>query len=140
MQEIIIGLVSGIVSGTGMGGGTVLILLLSLIMGIEQHIAQATNLVFFVPTSISAIITNWKYKLVDKKVALWVSVFGVIGAITGAIISSKTNVEELKKYFGIFLAMIAVFEIYSFFRQYIFKRKKSKNVFRRLHNESKKDD
>lgn len=126
MQEIIIGLVSGIVSGTGMGGGTVLILLLSLIMGIEQHIAQATNLVFFVPTSISAIITNWKYKLVDKKVALWVSVFGVIGAITGAIISSKTNVEELKKYFGIFLAMIAVFEIYSFFRQYIFKRKKIK--------------
>ena len=126
MQEIIIGLVSGIVSGTGMGGGTVLILLLSIIMGIEQHIAQATNLVFFVPTSIAAIITNWKYKLVDKKVALWVSVFGIIGATTGAIISSKTNVEELKKYFGIFLAIVAIFEIYSFFRQYIFKRKKIK--------------
>lgn len=126
MQEIIIGLVSGIVSGTGMGGGTVLILLLSIIMGIEQHIAQATNLVFFVPTSIAAIITNWKYKLVDKKVALWVSFFGVIGAITGAIISSKTNVDELKKYFGIFLAIVAIFEIYSFFRQYIFKRKKKK--------------
>jgi uncharacterized membrane protein YfcA len=126
MQEIIIGLVSGIVSGTGMGGGTVLILLLSIIMGVEQHIAQATNLVFFVPTSIAAIITNWKYKLVDKKVALWVSISGVIGAITGAIISSKTNVEELKKYFGIFLAIVAIFEIYSFFRQYIFKRKKIK--------------
>ena len=126
MQEIIIGLVSGIISGTGMGGGTVLILLLTIIMGIEQHIAQATNLVFFVPTSIAAIITNWKYKLVDKKVALWVSVFGVIGAITGAIISSKTNVEELKKYFGIFLAIVSIFEIYTFFRQYIFKRKKIK--------------
>ena len=126
MQEILIGLISGIVSGTGMGGGTVLILMLSIIMGIEQHIAQATNLVFFIPTSIAAIITNWKYKLVDKKVALWVSIFGVIGAITGAIVSSKTNVEKLKKYFGIFLAMVAIFEIYSFFRQYIFKRKKIK--------------
>lgn len=126
MQEILIGLVSGIVSGTGMGGGTVLILLLSIIIGIEQHIAQATNLVFFIPTSIAAIITNWKYKLVDKKVALWVSSFGVIGAITGAIVSSKTNVEELRKYFGIFLAIVAIFEIYSFFRQYIFKRKKIK--------------
>lgn len=126
MQEILIGLLSGIVSGTGMGGGTVLILLLSIIMGIEQHIAQATNLVFFVPTSIAAIITNWKYKLVDKKVALWVSIFGVIGAISGAIVSSKTNVEELKKYFGIFLAIVAIFEIYSYFRQYIFKRKKIK--------------
>lgn len=127
MQEILIGLVSGIVSGTGMGGGTVLILLLSIIMGVEQHIAQATNLVFFVPTSIAAIITNWKYKLVDKKVALWVSIFGVIGAITGAIVSSKTDVEQLKKYFGIFLAMIAIFEIYSYFRQYIFKRKRKNN-------------
>lgn len=127
MQEILIGLISGIVSGTGMGGGTVLILLLSIIMGVEQHIAQATNLVFFVPTSIAAIITNWKYKLVDKKVALWVSIFGVIGAITGAIVSSKTDVEQLKKYFGIFLAMIAIFEIYSYFRQYIFKRKRKNN-------------
>lgn len=127
MQEILIGLISGIVSGTGMGGGTVLILLLSIIMGIEQHIAQATNLVFFVPTSIAAIITNWKYNLVDTKVALWVSVFGVIGAISGAIVSSKTNVEELKKYFGIFLAIVAIFEMYSYFRQYIFKGKRENN-------------
>ena len=117
MQEILIGLVSGIVSGTGMGGGTVLILLLTLIMGIEQHIAQATNLIFFIPTSIAAIITNWKYKLIDKKIALWVSISGTIGAVIGAIISNKTDVEHLRKYFGIFLAMIAIFEIYSFFKQ-----------------------
>lgn len=127
MQEIIIGLISGIVSGTGMGGGTVLILLLSIIMGIEQHIAQATNLIFFVPTSIAAIITNWKYKLIDKKIALLVSIFGTIGAVIGAIVSSKIDVEQLKKYFGIFLAMIAIFEIYSYFRQYIFDGKRENN-------------
>ena len=46
MAEILMGLVSGIVSGTGMGGGTILIFLLTFIMGIEQHIAQATNLIF----------------------------------------------------------------------------------------------
>lgn len=126
MQEILIGLISGIVSGTGMGGGTVLILLLSIIMGIEQHIAQATNLVFFIPTSLAAIITNWKYKLVDKKVAFLVSIFGIMGAVIGAIASSKTNVQELKKIFGIFLGIVAIFEIYSFFRQYIFKRKQIK--------------
>ena len=48
MLKILTGLISGIVSGTGMGGGTILILILSLFMGIDQHIAQATNLVFFV--------------------------------------------------------------------------------------------
>ena len=47
MKEIIIGIVSGIVSGTGMGGGTILIFLLTFMCGIEQHIAQATNLIFF---------------------------------------------------------------------------------------------
>ena len=127
MQEILIGLVSGIVSGTGMGGGTVLILLLTLIIGTDQHIAQATNLIFFIPTSIAAIIANWKYKLIDKKIALWVSISGTIGAVAGAIISSKTDVGSLKKYFGIFLAMIAIFEIYSFFKQYIFNKKRENN-------------
>ena len=45
-----------------MGGGTILILCLSMFMGVEQHIAQATNLVFFIPTSIIAIITNKRKK------------------------------------------------------------------------------
>lgn len=127
MKEVLIGLVAGIVSGTGMGGGTVLILLLTALVGIEQHIAQATNLIFFIPTSIVAIITNWKYKLIDKKLATTISIFGTIGAAVGAIASSKTNVESLKKYFGIFLVMIAIFEIYSYFKQYIFNGKRENN-------------
>ena len=47
MLEILIGTISGIISGIGMGGGTILILLLSVIWNYEQHIAQATNLIFF---------------------------------------------------------------------------------------------
>lgn len=124
MAEVLIGLISGIVSGTGMGGGTVLILLLSMILGIEQHVAQATNLIFFIPTSIVAIIANWKNKLVDKKLAIVISIFGIMGSIVGAIFSSKTNVTNLRKYFGIFLAIIAIFEIYSFFRKYIFNKQR----------------
>ena len=94
---------------------------------IEQHIAQATNLIFFIPTSIAAIITNWKYKLIDKKLAISISIFGTIGAAVGASISTKTNVESLRKYFGIFLIMIAVWEIYSFFKQYIIAQKRENN-------------
>lgn len=129
MKEVLIGLISGIISGTGMGGGTVLILLLTTISGIEQHIAQATNLIFFIPTSIVAIIANWKNKFIDKKLAITISIFSVIGASFGAIISTHLNVGELRKYFGIFLAMIAIFEIYSFFRKYIFiKKRENKNM------------
>ena len=127
MKEILIGLVAGIVSGTGMGGGTVLILLLTALCGIEQHIAQATNLIFFIPTSIVAIITNWKHKLIDKNLALTISIGGIIGAALGAMLSNITNVEVLKKYFGIFLASMAIWEIYLYFRQYIFREKRENN-------------
>lgn len=128
MSEILIGLVSGIVSGTGMGGGTILIFLLSFLMGIEQHIAQATNLIFFIPTSIVAIIVNLKNKNIDMKLALFISIFGILGAIIGANISIHIDVGILRKCFGIFLAVIAIHEIYSIFKLYVkqYKNKEKK--------------
>lgn len=118
MAEILMGLVSGIVSGTGMGGGTILIFLLTFIMGIEQHIAQATNLIFFIPTSIVAIIVNLKNKNIDMPLAIIISVFGILGAIIGANISINIDVKILKKCFGVFLAIIAINEIYSIVKEY----------------------
>ena len=125
MIETIIGLISGIVSGTGMGGGTILIFLLSFLLGVEQHVAQATNLIFFIPTSIVAIIVNIKNKNIDIKLAIIISIFGILGAIWGANISIHTDVNLLKKFFGAFLAVIAMHEIYSIEKQYK-KTKKGK--------------
>lgn len=92
-------------------------------MGIEQHVAQATNLVFFIPTSIVAIIVNMKQKLIDFKIAIPIAVSGVLGAVVGAMLATKMDVKELRKYFGIFLAIIAIGEIYSLTKQYIFHKK-----------------
>lgn len=118
MLEVLTGIISGTVSGTGMGGGTILILILSIFMGIDQHIAQATNLIFFVPTSIVAIITTIKEKLINWKIGIPVAISGVIGAIFGAKISVNMDVNRLKKYFGIFLLLITIYEIYSLIKQY----------------------
>ena len=126
MSEILIGLVSGIVSGTGMGGGTILIFLLSFMMGVEQHVAQATNLIFFIPTSIVAIIVNLKNKNINIKLALLISVFGILGAIIGANISIHIDVAILKKCFGVFLAVITLNEIYSIFKLYVKQYKNDK--------------
>lgn len=128
MTEILIGIVAGIVSGTGMGGGTILIFLLSFLLGIEQHVAQATNLIFFIPTAIVAIIVNLKNKNIDVKLAILISIFGILGAIVGANISIHIDVGILRKCFGIFLAMIAINEIYSIFKLY---RKQYKNTKKR---------
>lgn len=123
MTEVLIGIISGIVSGTGMGGGTILIFLLSFMLGIEQHIAQATNLIFFIPTSIIAIIVNFKNKNIDTKQAIIISVFGVLGAIIGANIAIYMDVKILKKGFGIFLIFVTLNEIYSIIKLYKKDRK-----------------
>lgn len=123
MVEILTGVISGIVSGMGMGGGTILILILSLFLGLDQHIAQATNLVFFVPTSITAIVMNIKNKTINWKIGIPVAIFGVIGAIIGAKISISLDVKTLKKFFGIFLLLIAIYQLYSLIKQYKYEKK-----------------
>lgn len=117
MTQILIGLVSGIVSGTGMGGGTILIFLLTFLCGIEQHGAQATNLIFFIPTSIVAIIVNIINKNIDFKIASIISIFGILGAIIGANLSVHTEVTVLRRYFGVFLAIIGIHEIYTMLKE-----------------------
>ena len=126
MFEIIIGVISGIVSGTGMGGGTILIFLLTYLCNIEQHIAQATNLIFFIPTSIIAIIVNAKNRNINVKLGIIISLYGILGAIIGANLSIHLDMKSLRKYFGIFLLIISAHEIYSIIKQYK-KENKDKN-------------
>ena len=99
MWEFITGVISGTISGTGMGGGTILILVLSVFLGIEQHTAQATNLVFFVPRSISAIIVSIKSKLIEWKIGTTIAIAGVIGAIIRSKYIIKIRSNNIKKIF-----------------------------------------
>lgn len=127
MKEILFGIISGIVAALGMGGGTILILLLGIFTDLKQHLIQGTNLIFFIPTSIVAIYMNIKHKTIDYKLALSIIISGIIGAIVGCNLSFKIENNTLKKYFGFFLLFIAFFEIFVFFRQYILKKKENNN-------------
>lgn len=110
-----------------MGGGTVLILLLTIFSGVEQHIAQASNVIFFVPTAIAAIIIFIKRKTIKFRIGIPICIWGLGGALVGAVISSKMQVGLLRKFFGVFLLLIAIYQIYSLYRTYI-KAKKSNNI------------
>ena len=120
MVEVLVGLVSGIVGGLGMGGGTVLILLLSLFFNVEQHIAQSTNVIFFIPTAIASIIVNLRNKNINLKQGLPICLWGIVGAFFGANISMKMQVQELRKWFGLFLILIAFYQM----REYIKEKKR----------------
>ena len=118
MTEILIGIASGIVAALGMGGGTVLILLLGIFSEMNQHLIQGTNLIFFIPTSITAIYMNIKNKTIDYRKSNIIIFSGIIGAYIGSKLSFKFESDNLKKYFGIFLLFIAVFELYSLIKLY----------------------
>lgn len=128
MSPILIGIFSGVFSGIGMGGGTILIFLLTTFIGLEQHIAQATNLIYFIPTAISAIVVNFKNKNIDTKLAIFVSIGGALGAIIGANISVNIDVLKLKKLFGIFLVVIVIHEIYTLFKEYKLRQKSNNKI------------
>ena len=121
MLEVLTGIISGIVSGMGMGGGTILITILVCFMGIEQKTAQASNLIFFIPTSIVATIVNIKNKEIKWKLAVPIAIFGVIGAFIGSFIATKIDTGMLRKLFAVFLIIIAILEMYSWYNKYIKK-------------------
>ncbi len=124
MLEIFSGIISGIVSGMGMGGGTILITILVCFMSVDQKIAQASNLIFFIPTSIVATIVNIKNKEIKWKLAIPIAILGVIGALIGSYIATKIDTKLLRKLFAIFLLLIAIFEMYSWYNKYIKRHNK----------------
>jgi len=107
----LIGIASGIISGMGIGGGTLLIPALTIFLNYNQHTAQNTNLIYFIPTAIIALITHTRNGNVEKKVLLKIVLFGIIGAVIGAVIAVNMKPALLRKIFGIFLLLMGISEI-----------------------------
>ncbi|MDR1620539.1 MAG: sulfite exporter TauE/SafE family protein [Clostridiales bacterium] len=105
---LIAGLSAGILSGMGMGGGTILIPILTLLLGVSQHAAQGINMLAFLPGALLAIGAHHKNGRIDKDAAKTMLPWGVAGAIGGALIATFLSAGWLKKAFGAFLCVLAV--------------------------------
>ena len=110
---LVCGLAGGIFGGMGMGGGTVLIPLITIFCGVEQHAAQAVNLVSFIPMAVVALIFHIKNKLVEFKPALWLIIPALISSIGAGFWANVTESGILRKCFGGFLIALAVYSIIS---------------------------
>ncbi|HLR21049.1 MAG TPA: sulfite exporter TauE/SafE family protein [Tissierellaceae bacterium] len=110
MILILIGFLSGIISGMGIGGGTILIPSLVMIYGMPQIQAQGVNLLVFIPVGLTAIITHIKQDNIEFKYTKKIALSGVISAIIGSILATKINPNNLRMYFGIFLLIIGIYE------------------------------
>lgn len=108
---ILVGLCSGMVGGMGMGGGTLLIPMLTVLLGVSQHMAQGVNLVVFVLTGLVAIIIHIHNRLVNFKIVLWLIVPAIATSVGASFLSNLLDGASLKIVFGIFLICIAIYEL-----------------------------
>ena len=109
--EIIIGVVGGVVAGMGMGGGTLTIPLLTLILNYQQIQAQGVNLIAFLPMSVVALFIHFKNKLVEVKSVWILALVGCGFSLIGSLVAVKIENEILKKIFAVFLICLAIWQL-----------------------------
>ncbi len=112
MIVTIIGFFAGILSGLAVGGGTLLVPALVFLTGITQHTAQGVSLLSFVPTSIVAVITHYRQGNVRPRLAGYLAIGTVAGALLGAMIAVRIPAPALQRIFGIFLMAMGFYEFF----------------------------
>ncbi len=112
----IAGLLGGLLGGMGMGGGTLLIPLLSIFYSVSQHTAQAVNLVSFIPMAVVALIIHIKNKLVDFRKVIYIIIPGIVTCVLGSYLAKAISGDALKRLFGGFLLALSIFQFISSFK------------------------
>lgn len=97
------GLGASVISAWGVGGGTLLLLVMTLFLGVDQRTAQGINLLFFLPTAVSALVCHAKGGYLDKPTLKAAVPAAVAAALIGAWISTAVDVEILRRPFGVYL-------------------------------------
>jgi uncharacterized membrane protein YfcA len=98
---VAIGIVAGTMSGLfGLAGGTVLVPLFALVLGLEEHAAQGIGLTVAVPTAIASAWANARHGNVERRTSLWMAVGAVVGAYLGASLASEIDGPLLRRLFA----------------------------------------
>ena len=105
------GFVTGVLSGMGIGGGTLLVLWLTLVAGITQREAQGINLLYFCAVAPPSIISHLKNRLIPWKQALFAVAAGLPVSIVAAVLAADADVSLLRRGFGVITLVIGVKEL-----------------------------
>ncbi len=109
---ILAGLVFGLIGSMGLGGGVILIPILTLLFSLPQHAAQAANLITYLPMSAFALYLHGKNGQLRLKRILWMLPFGLLGGALGAYLAAITEADFLRKIFGGFLILTALIQFF----------------------------
>lgn len=106
------GAVTGILSGFGVGGGTLLLVYMTAFAGVDQHTAQGINLLYFLPAGLMALPAHLKNGYVEKPALLPAVAVGLVCAALAAWWATALDVEVLRKWFGGFLVVVGISELF----------------------------
>ena len=109
---ILAGAVTGVLSAFGIGGGSLLLIYLTSFAGVDQHLAQGINLLYFLPAAAAALPAHHKNGLLDRKSILPAIIAGLAAAGLAAWISNGLETRMLRKLFGVFLLYIGLTQLF----------------------------
>ncbi|MCI8474588.1 MAG: sulfite exporter TauE/SafE family protein [Oscillospiraceae bacterium] len=112
MGALLAGLATGILSGFGVGGGTLLLIYMTHLAGVPQNLAQGINLLYFLPTAALALPAHVKNGFVEKKVLLPAILSGLLTAALTSWAATALDVELLHRLFGYFLLYVGLSELF----------------------------
>lgn len=87
-------------SGMGVGGGGLFVIYLSLFTDTPQLVAQGMNLLFFLFSSGASVTVHLKHRKICYPVVGVMIVFGIVGALVGALASARLPAHLLRQIFG----------------------------------------
>ena len=99
---------TGVLSGWGVGGGTLLTVCMTLFLGAEYRVAQAVNLLFFLPTAALSLWFHRKSGLIDRSVWAQTAIPGALTAAACSAVSLLLDVSLLRRPFGVFLLFCGI--------------------------------
>lgn len=109
--SLIVGTVLGFLTGLGVGGGSLLILWLTMALGMEQQMARGINLLFFLPAALIACIFRMKQGCVKIRTILPAVIAGCAAAAVCSWIGTQMDMEILRKLFGGLLIITGLREL-----------------------------
>ena len=96
-------LATGVLSSWGVGGGTLLLVCMTLFLGVDHREAQAINLLFFLPTAGISLFFHRKNGFLERDTWRQAALPGVLASLAGALAALAVDVSLLRKPFGLFL-------------------------------------
>lgn len=106
------GTATGVLSGFGIGGGTLLLIYMTTFAGVPQALAQGINLLYFLPAAASALPSHVKNGYIDKSVLLPAILAGLAGTALGAWAATALETALLRRIFGGFLIVVGLRELF----------------------------